>query len=161
MSVGGLNEVKVFNTADFSQIATIPVGKLPHGVWPSGDGSRVYVGLENADELAAIDTLTNMVIATVPNRPGAAAVAYVAEAVPEGDGKQNLQPLGNRRHGRPSVADSSRCGQAGGSGADQRLAVRPGADAGCCRPRSPASSPSSPMCWRWPARPTAVGRSSR
>ncbi len=45
VTVGGLNEIKVFRTDDFSQVATIPVGKLPHGVWPSGDGSRVYVGL--------------------------------------------------------------------------------------------------------------------
>ena len=49
VTVGGLNEVKVFRTDDFSQVATIPVGKLPHGVWPSGDGTRVYVGLENDD----------------------------------------------------------------------------------------------------------------
>ena len=56
VTVGGLNEVKVFRTDDFSQVATIPVGNLPHGVWPSGDGTRIYVGLENADALAAIDT---------------------------------------------------------------------------------------------------------
>ncbi len=42
-------EVKVFRTDDFSQVATIPVGNLPHGIWPSGDGTRIYVGLENAD----------------------------------------------------------------------------------------------------------------
>src|SRR6201987_655200 len=56
VTIGGLNQVKVFRTDDFSQVATIPVGNLPHGVWPSGDGSRIYVGLENADALAAIDT---------------------------------------------------------------------------------------------------------
>lgn len=44
--VGGLNEVKVFRTTDFSQVAVIPVGNLPHGIWPSGDGRRVYVGLK-------------------------------------------------------------------------------------------------------------------
>src|ERR1700710_527051 len=51
VTVGGLNEVKVFRTDDFSQVATTPVGKLPHGVWPSGDGSRIYVGLENSESL--------------------------------------------------------------------------------------------------------------
>src|SRR3546814_1027515 len=30
ITIGGLNEVKVFRTDDFSQVATIPVGKLPH-----------------------------------------------------------------------------------------------------------------------------------
>ena len=94
VTIGGLNEVKVFRTDDFTQIATIPVGKLPHGIWPSGDGSRVYVGLENGDALTAIDTMTNKVIATSPIGQGPQAIAYVANAVPEGDGLQNLQPIG-------------------------------------------------------------------
>ncbi|MBC8739920.1 YncE family protein [Paraburkholderia sp. UCT31] len=94
VTVGGLNQLKVFRTNDFSQIATIPVGSLPHGLWPSGDGSRIYVGLENADAMTAIDTLTNKVIATVPIGQAPQAVAYVPNAVPEGDGTQNTQPLG-------------------------------------------------------------------
>ncbi|WP_066820406.1 YncE family protein [Sphingomonas mali] len=94
VTVGGLNEVKVFRTIDFAQVATIPVGKLPHGVWPSGDGSRIYVGLENDDQLAAIDTTTNKVIGTVPIGQAPQAIAYVPNAVPQGDGTANLQPLG-------------------------------------------------------------------
>ncbi|HTO83397.1 MAG TPA: YncE family protein [Methylomirabilota bacterium] len=94
VTVGGLNEVQVFRTDDFSKVATIPVGKLPHGIWPSGDGSRVYVGLENDDQLTAIDTLTNRVIASVPIGQAAQAVVYVPNAVPEGNGTQGLQPLG-------------------------------------------------------------------
>ncbi len=94
VTVGGRDEIKVFRTDDFSQAATIPVGKLPHGIWPSGDGSRVYVGLENADALAAIDTLSNRVIATVPIGQAPQAVVYVPNAVPEGDGNQGLQALG-------------------------------------------------------------------
>ena len=93
VTIGGLNEVKVFRTDDFSQVATIPVGKLPHGVWPSGDGSRVYVGLENADGMAAIDTLTNKLIATSPVGQAPQAITYVPNAVPEGAGTQGLQPL--------------------------------------------------------------------
>ena len=94
VTVGGLNEVQVFRTGDFSKVATIPVGKLPHGIWPSGDGTRVYVGLENGDAMTAIDTLTNTVIATVPIGQAPQAVVYVPDAVPDGDGLQNLQPLG-------------------------------------------------------------------
>lgn len=94
VTVGGLNQVKVFRTDDFSQVATIPVGNLPHGIWPSGDGSRIYVGLENADAMAAIDTLANKVIATVPIGQAPQAVTYVPNAVPEADGIQNTQPLG-------------------------------------------------------------------
>jgi YVTN family beta-propeller protein len=94
VSIGGLNQVKVFRTDDFSQIATIPVGELPHGVWPSGDGSRVYVGLENADALAAIDTSSNKVVATVPIGQAPQALTYVSNAVPTGQGTQGLQSLG-------------------------------------------------------------------
>src|SRR5580692_8686276 len=94
VSVGGINEVKVFRTDDFSQVATIPVGKLPHGVWPSGDGSRIYVGLENDDALAAIDTATNAVIATIPIGQAPQAIAYVPGAAPNPDDRQNLESLG-------------------------------------------------------------------
>ncbi|CAN7655757.1 beta-propeller fold lactonase family protein [Phyllobacterium sp. LjRoot231] len=94
VTVGGINQVKVFRTDTFEQVATIPVGNLPHGVWPSGDGTRVYIGLENADALAAIDTLTNKVIATVPIGQAPQALTYVPGAVPEGNGTGNLQPLG-------------------------------------------------------------------
>lgn len=94
VTIGGLNEVKVFRTDNFEQVATIPVGDLPHGVWPSGDGTRVYVGLENADMLVAIDTLTNKVVATIPIGQGPQALVYVPNAVADGDGTQNLEPLG-------------------------------------------------------------------
>jgi YVTN family beta-propeller protein len=94
VTIGGLSQVQVFDTSDFSKVATIPVGKLPHGIWPSGDGSRVYVGLENADELAAIDTATNTVIANVPIGQAPQALTYVPNAVPEGPGTSGLQPLG-------------------------------------------------------------------
>jgi YVTN family beta-propeller protein len=111
VTVGGLNEVQVYRTDDFSKVATIPVGKLPHGIWPSGDGTRVYVGLENEDQIAVIDTLTNKVIATSPIGQAPQAIVYVSNAVravfehgnsamtmmpvaPEQAGAENLQPLG-------------------------------------------------------------------
>ncbi len=95
ITIGGLNEVKVYRTDDFKQVATIPVGDLPHGLWPSGDGTRVYVGLEGDSAMAAIDTLTNKVISNIPTGQAPQAVVYVPEAVPEGDaGTANLEPLG-------------------------------------------------------------------
>src|SRR6202161_4354444 len=94
VTIGGTNEVKVFRTDSFEQVATIPVGNLPHGVWPSGDGTRVYVGLEGADALTGIDTLTNTVMATVPIGQAPQALAYIPNAVSDGNGTQNLQPLG-------------------------------------------------------------------
>src|SRR6267143_1332504 len=94
VTVCGLYQVQVFRTDDFTRVATILVGRLPHGVWPSGDGTRVYVGLENDDQLAAIDTLTNTVITTIPIGQAPQAIAYVSNAVPAGDGLRGLQPLG-------------------------------------------------------------------
>ncbi|KQN27296.1 hypothetical protein ASF00_13275 [Sphingomonas sp. Leaf34] len=93
VTVGTENVVKVFRTTDFVQVASIPVGALPHGLWPSGDGSRIYVGLENADAVAAIDTASNTVIATIPIGQGPQGVAYVPGAVPVGEGRANLIPL--------------------------------------------------------------------
>jgi YVTN family beta-propeller protein len=99
VTIGGLNEVKVFRTDNFEQVATIPTGKLPHGIWPSGDGRRVYVGLENEDKVVAIDTLKNEVIATSPVGQAPQALVYVPDAVPAASGAtnlatSNLQPLG-------------------------------------------------------------------
>ncbi len=111
VTIGGLNEVKAFRTDNFEQVAAIPTGKLPHGIWPSGDGTRVYVGLENEDKVAAIDTLKNEVIATSPIGQAPQALVYVPDAVPamsgannsamtrmtvvpEGLGTDNLRPLG-------------------------------------------------------------------
>jgi YVTN family beta-propeller protein len=94
VTIGGLNQVKVFRTDDFSEAATIAVGNLPHGVWPSGDGTRIYVGLENADALAAINTATNTVIANIPIGQAPQAIAYVPNAAPNPDDRQNLQALG-------------------------------------------------------------------
>ena len=110
VTIGGLNEVKAFRTDNFEQVATISVGKLPHGIWPSGDGTRVYVGLENEDKVIAIDTLKNEVIATSPIGQAPQALVYVPGAVtatggtqnaamttmmvvPGGMGTNNLQPL--------------------------------------------------------------------
>jgi hypothetical protein len=94
VTVGGLGEVKVFRTDTFSQVATIAVGPLPHGIWPSGDGTRIYTGLENGDRLVAIDTLTNRVISTSPIGQGCQAITYVPNAVPGGTGTQGLVSLG-------------------------------------------------------------------
>ena len=93
VTVGGLNEVQVFRTDTFERIATIPTGPLPHGIWPSGDGTRMYVGIENGDAVSAIDTKLQQIVATIPTGQAAQAVVYVPNAVPQGDGRTNLQPL--------------------------------------------------------------------
>ena len=95
VTIGGANEVKVFRRGATPElVATIPVGNLPHGIWPSGDGSRVYVALENGEMAVAIDTVSNKVIANIPIGQTTQALVYVPNAVPSGDGTENLSPLG-------------------------------------------------------------------
>ena len=100
VTVGGENAVKVFTTEPTATLVkTIPVGALPHGIWSSGDGSRIYVGLENGDAVDVVDTEKNEVIARVPVGQAPQALVFVPEAVAEGDGKANLAP-------RPRAAEN-------------------------------------------------------
>jgi YVTN family beta-propeller protein len=97
VSVGGKDEVLVYRRNPGSSptlVATIKTGDLPHGIWGSGDGSRVYVGLENGDSVQAIDTATNQVVATIPVGQLPQALVYVPNAVASDKGTANLKPLG-------------------------------------------------------------------
>jgi YVTN family beta-propeller protein len=95
VSIGGTNQVKAYRRGATPELfATIPVGNLPHGIWPSGDGTRVYVALENGEMAEAIDTLSNQVIAEIPIGQTTQALCYVPNAVPSGAGTANLMPLG-------------------------------------------------------------------
>ena len=117
MTVGGENAVKVYRRGETpALVATIPTGDLPHGIWGSGDGTRVYVGLENQDAVIGIDTQTNTVVATIPVGQQPQALVYVPVAVPEGDGRANLAPLGEA-----------------GRAAHLAMAPPPGRDAGAGR----------------------------
>ncbi len=129
VTIGGTNEVKVFRTDDFSQVATIAVGKLPHGVCPSGDGTRVYVGLENNDALTAIDTATNRAVATVPIGQAPQAIAYVPDAAPNPDDRQNLQSLGVAGQ-VAQLALAPKAGPDGGKAPTSVFTVRSGFDPG-------------------------------
>jgi len=92
VTVGGENVVKVFTTdATAAPVKTIRVGALPHGIWSSDDGSRVYVGLENSDAVDVIDTAQNEVIARVPVGQAPQALVYVSGAAP-GSEAPNLTP---------------------------------------------------------------------
>jgi len=111
VTLGGANQVKVYQRGPTpTLVATIPVGDLPHGIWPSGDGTRVYVALENGNHAVAIDTLTNKVIANIPVGQTTQALVYVSGAVPSGTGTDNLVPLGeasNTEHIRLEAAGTA------------------------------------------------------
>jgi len=78
VTIGGANEVKVYRRGRTSElVAMIPVGNLPYGIWPAGDGSRVYVALGNEDMAVAIHSITNRVIANIPIGQTTQALLYV------------------------------------------------------------------------------------
>jgi YVTN family beta-propeller protein len=96
VTIGGENVVKVYTTdAVPTLLATIPTGALPHGIWTSDDGTRLYVGLENGDAVDVIDSATNKVIARAPVGQAPQALVYVSNAVPQGEGMSNLVPRTN------------------------------------------------------------------
>lgn len=92
VSVGGNNAIKVYarNGGTPTLVDTIATGADPHGLWPSPDNSRVYVGLENQDAVQVVDTATRTVIATLKIGQMPQALVYVANAVPAGDGMAGL-----------------------------------------------------------------------
>lgn len=94
VTIGRLNEIKVFTTEDKpSLVATIPTGPLPHGIWPSGDGTRIYAGLENGNAVTAIDTVSNKVVATIQTGQSPQGMTYIPNDVPTGSGTDNLSPI--------------------------------------------------------------------
>ena len=97
ITVGGRDQVLVYRRAVGtapSLVATIATGDLPHGIWGSADGNRVYVGLENGDAVQAIDTIHNRVVATIPVGQLPQALVYVSRATVSDAGNANLEPLG-------------------------------------------------------------------
>ena len=97
VTVGGLNQTLVFrrNGARPQLVKRIPDhGFGSHGIWPSPDGSRVYVALQNSDAVDVIDTATDAVTTTIRIGQDPMALVYVAGAVPHGDGRRGLTRQG-------------------------------------------------------------------
>lgn len=100
VTVCGENAVKVYRRSDQTQVATIAVGACPHGVWSSGDGTKVYVGLQEGDAVDAIDVRRNVKVAEIPSGQSPQALVYVSNAVPVGAGTSGLVPLNSSRGAR-------------------------------------------------------------
>jgi YVTN family beta-propeller protein len=85
VTVGGENLVKVYTTdKDAKLVASIPTGALPHGIWTSDDGSRIYVGLENGDGVQVIDTAANKIVATMGGGQAPQALVYLSNVAAPG-----------------------------------------------------------------------------
>lgn len=112
VTIGGENVVKVFAMdAAARLVKTIPVGALPHGIWASGDGSRIYVGLENGDAVDVIDAAKNEAVARIPVGQAPQALVFVPDAAGGGDPRANLSP-------RPSAPETVNIALKPSSGAE-------------------------------------------
>jgi YVTN family beta-propeller protein len=98
VTVGGLNETLVYRDRGGAPPTLVTRikdhGDGPHGIWPSPDNTRIYVGLQNSDEVDVINTATNTVIKTLHVGQDPMALVYVANAVPQGSGRQGLTHQG-------------------------------------------------------------------
>jgi YVTN family beta-propeller protein len=112
VTVGGLNQTKVYritSTGTPPLVATIQdTGNAPHGIWASGDFTRLYVGMEKSDSVDVIDTATNKVIHTQAIGQEPQALVYVPNAVPAGTTDANTpnlgtQGLGQQAHNVPTT----------------------------------------------------------
>lgn len=114
ITVGGSNQTLVYRRSEDAapeQVARIKnTGAAPHGIWPSPDNTRVYVALQKSDAVDVVDTSTNEVINTIKIGQDPQALVYVAGAVPEGDGRQNLTEQGLNKRVENYKADASRAG---------------------------------------------------
>jgi YVTN family beta-propeller protein len=86
LTVGGLDETLVYRRTSSGTpplVATVhSTGHAPHGIWPSGDYSRMYVANQKSDSVDAIDTATNTVVSTVRIGQEPQALVYVPDASP-------------------------------------------------------------------------------
>lgn len=94
VTVGGENCMKVYDVADgFKQIATIPVGAQPHGLWPSPDGKLMYVGLEYADKVQPINMEAMKPLPAIQIGQSPQTLIYAAAAVSDDAGNKALSKL--------------------------------------------------------------------
>ncbi|MFJ6392864.1 beta-propeller fold lactonase family protein [Streptomyces sp. NPDC091972] len=116
LTVGGLDQTLVYrrNPGGTPQLMTRihDTGHAPHGLWPSGDGTRMYVGMEKSDAVDVIDTATNKVIDTVSTGQEPQALVYVPNAAPAGSAANlGRQGLGNSPRNVPTALPDGTAGE--------------------------------------------------
>ncbi|MDO0924022.1 beta-propeller fold lactonase family protein [Streptomyces sp. TG1A-8] len=133
LTVGGLDETLVYKrTADGIPKLVTRIhdhGHAPHGIWPSGDGSRLYVGLEKSDKVDVIDTATNEVVDTIGVGQEPQALVYVSDAAPAGSAAGlGQQGLGGSPRNVPTALPDGTAGETmrrGNKGRSLEATIRP------------------------------------
>jgi YVTN family beta-propeller protein len=128
VTVGALNLTRVYRqpSADAPPVwvADVPSsGVEPHGLWPSGDNTRMFIVNEHSDTVDAIDTATLRVVQTWNVGQEGQALIYVSGAVPDGDGTQNLGTQGLT--GKPALNKLVPVASATHPGGGALVTVRP------------------------------------
>ncbi len=81
VTVGGSeNLVRIIDTQSLKTVSVLRLRITPSTVWPSGDGTRVYVGSRREDAVVVIDAAAKRVIDTIRTGSAADAVAFVPYA---------------------------------------------------------------------------------
>ncbi|MEU8625040.1 YncE family protein [Streptomyces sp. NPDC048669] len=112
LTMGGLDETWVYRRASGAPTLVTKIknhGHAPHGAWASGDGSRMYIGLQKSDAVDVIDTASNKVIDTIKTGQEPQALVYAPRATTAGS-TPNLgrQGLGQQAHNiRTTLPDGS------------------------------------------------------
>jgi YVTN family beta-propeller protein len=116
---GGLNATMVYRQDSASSIPVFvksirSSGVQPHGIWGSPDNTRMYTVNEHSDTVDVIDTRSLTVIDTLKVGQEGQALVYVAGAVPDCNGTQNLgrQGLDKRIENRVVAVTNSTKGTA-------------------------------------------------
>ncbi|MCI2419279.1 beta-propeller fold lactonase family protein [Saccharopolyspora sp. K220] len=106
VTIGDLNQTLVYRRAPqggqpelVKRIQNHGAGS--HGIWPSPDNTRVYVGLQNSDSVDVIDTRRMEVIDTLRIGQSPMALVYVARSGPASTANLGRQGLDMRIEGLP------------------------------------------------------------
>lgn len=99
VTVAAVNLTRVYKQPDPNRapvfVRDIPASGIePHGLWPSPDNTHMYVVNEHSDTVDFISLKTWSVAKTVKVGQEGQALVYVANAVPTGNGTQNLGTQG-------------------------------------------------------------------
>ncbi|MFE6946590.1 beta-propeller fold lactonase family protein [Streptomyces chartreusis] len=115
VTMGGLDETWVYKRNGSTPTLVTKIknkGHAPHGAWASGDGTRLYVGLEKSDAVDVIDTATNKVTDTIETGQEPQAVVYAPRAAEVGNASNlGRQGLDQQARNIPTILPDGTAGE--------------------------------------------------